>query len=105
MAWSQHPSSRRATLPPDWYTRVRPAVLRRDGYRCQIQGPRCVTTANQVDHVDDPHDHRLQNLRAGCEPCHHDRSAQQGGSASGTARRARTAARKRPQESHPGLIS
>jgi 5-methylcytosine-specific restriction endonuclease McrA len=100
MSWTRHPSRRKATLPPDWPARRR-AVLVRDKYQCQIRGPRCIGTANQVDHAGDSHDH--ENLRAACEPCHADRSAQQGGSASTTARRARIAARKRPAERHPGL--
>ena len=57
---------------PAW-RRVRLAVLNRDGWVCQIRGPRCEVQANQADHVIpwrvggaifDP-----DNLRAACGPC------------------------------------
>lgn len=103
MAWGQHPSSRRSTLPPDW-PKIRQRVLNRDRRQCQIRGPHCVRTATEVDHVGDRHDHSLEQLRSACTPCHTARSAQQGATASGTARRARVAARRRPQERHPGVL-
>ena len=99
--WSS--SSRRSTLPPDW-PRVRNSVLKRDGRRCQIKGPLCIGVATEVDHTGDPEDHRREVLRAACKPCHAARSAQQGGSASATARRDRVAAKRRPAERHPGLV-
>lgn len=56
---------------------VRLHVLERDGYRCQIRGPRCTTWATQVDHIvpwrmggalyDEA------NLRACCARCNRDR--------------------------------
>jgi 5-methylcytosine-specific restriction endonuclease McrA len=94
-------STRRATLPKDWW-RVRWAVLQRDQHRCRIQLPDiCIGTATEVDHAGDRHDH--SNLRAACKPCHQHRSSQQGGVADGARRRARMASRKRPPERHPGL--
>lgn len=55
-----------------WQT-VRRQILERDGYTCQIRGPKCTTTANHVDHIIpitkggpwyDP-----TNLRASCKNC------------------------------------
>lgn len=55
-----------------WPT-VRKAILERDQYQCQIQGPRCTGLANTVDHIIpvqkggawwDP-----DNLRAACAKC------------------------------------
>lgn len=55
------------------WQQVRRIVLARDGYRCQIQGPRCTGRATEADHIValalggarlDP-----ANLRAACKPC------------------------------------
>lgn len=97
-------SARKASLPREFF-RNRALVLRRDGQRCQLRFPeRCIGTANQADHIDDRNDHRIENLRAACAPCHAHRSASQGGAASGAAARARSAARRRPAERHPGVL-
>lgn len=96
-------STRRSTLPADW-PRVRNHVLKRDGRQCRIAGPMCIGTATEVDHVGDREDHRPESLRAACSPCHLDRSSRQGAGASAQARRQIVAARKRPQERHPGLV-
>lgn len=89
-------STRRETLPANWYTEIRPAVLERDKYRCRIgfEGL-CVVDANQVDHIGDRDDHRLEMLRAACEPCHRRRSSQQG--------RAARVSERRPPELHPAF--
>jgi len=64
-----------------WYKKIRPFVLARDGYRCQIRlpgvcanldGKRLPANRLEVDHIhprrrggsDHPH-----NLRAACIPC------------------------------------
>jgi 5-methylcytosine-specific restriction endonuclease McrA len=68
------------------WRRLRLAVLDRDGWRCQLQGPGCTTVATCVDHVTaradggdcwDP-----TNLRAACRPCNG-----RGGAALANARR------------------
>lgn len=96
-------STRRATLPREFF-RNRAAVLRDAGYRCQIRTPDiCTGAANQADHVGDRLDHRRENLRAACPDCHQHRSSQQGGQAYAERARARVRARKRPPEPHPGM--
>jgi 5-methylcytosine-specific restriction protein A len=102
--------SRRTTpLPPDWPA-IRRRVLLRDAHRCQIRTPSiCVdphgVRANEVDHIGPAGDHRDEMLRAACGPCHARRTGQQAGLAAGVRRRARAAARKRPPEPHPGIVS
>jgi 5-methylcytosine-specific restriction enzyme A len=70
-----------ATWPynqPAWLA-VRPVILERDRYRCQIRGPKCIRRATHVDHIipwaegGAPFDPR--NLRAACEPCNIGRAA------------------------------
>lgn len=93
-------SQRRATLPRGW-SAIRRRVLARDPV-CALCRARPST---DCDHIGDPHDHRLVNLRGLCGPCHTTRSSAQGGQVSGTRRAARAhAARTRPSEPHPGRI-
>jgi 5-methylcytosine-specific restriction endonuclease McrA len=60
---------------------VRPAVLRRDGYVCQIQGPGCLGDASTVDHVvswrelDPSQWLNMGLLRAACVRCNSRRGA------------------------------
>ena len=97
-------SARKASLPREFF-RNRHRVLCRDGYQCQLRFPdRCIGTANQSHHVGDRDDHRVENQVAACAPCHAYVSAQQGAAASGRARAARKASRKRQPEPHPGLL-
>ena len=88
-------STRRARLPPDWPER-RLAVLDRDGWRCQIRGPRCTGRATDADHIVRGDDHSLTNLQAACPPCHGRKSGQEGAAARPSI--------NRPRERHPGLI-
>lgn len=100
MAWEG--SNRRAELPPDWYTKVRPRILGRDGERCQwpTETGLCLAPANQVDHKNDPHDHSDDNLWALCAH-HHGRKTAGEGNAART-RQGRVSS-LRPRERHPGL--
>jgi 5-methylcytosine-specific restriction endonuclease McrA len=52
------------------------AVLARDGYYCQIGGPRCKVAASTIDHVLPSSTHpelfwEPSNLRAACRPCNY----------------------------------
>jgi hypothetical protein len=65
-------NTRNRTYGRQWRA-VRLRVLERDGYRCQIRGPRCTGGADVVDHVVDA---RVtgpvfdpENLRAACRSC------------------------------------
>lgn len=100
MAWEG--SNRRAELPRDWYTRIRPRILARDGHVCQWPtetGP-CRVTANQVDHKVPGDDHRDENLWALCGHHHGHKTALEGNTA--RTRKGRTSS-LRPREQHPGL--
>jgi 5-methylcytosine-specific restriction endonuclease McrA len=97
MAWSS--SDRAARLPGNW-ARLRLAVLKRDGYHCQIAGPGCTWLATEVDHIVPGDDHGLGNLQAVCTWCHARKTA-------GEAKRAQAkvqAKGRRPTEQHPGVI-
>lgn len=92
-------SNRKAELPPDWASAIRPRILARDGYQCTEldDGVRCTHRATDVDHIGDKHDHTDENLRSLCDWHHKKRS-----SAQGNAVRRRIPERRRP-EPHPGL--
>lgn len=95
-------SSRTAPLPKNWAS-LRRKVLKRDGYVCTWDlghGVLCGQPATDVDHIGDPADHSLQNLRSLCSPHHRRRSASQGAKAA----QAKRIPRKRAEEPHPGLI-
>lgn len=93
-AWES--STRRSRLPADWASRIRPAVLRRDGFRCQLRyADLCLGVASDVDHRRAGDDHSLENLQAACAPCHRRKSALEGAAA-----RPRMF---RPAETHPAL--
>jgi 5-methylcytosine-specific restriction endonuclease McrA len=54
------------------YRSLAKAVLLRDGYRCQIHGPRCTVYATQADHIiarADGGDDTPANMRAACARC------------------------------------
>jgi hypothetical protein len=56
------------------WQRIRPRILARDDYTCQVRGPNCAGRADRVDHIIDPvRDGGApwdeSNLRACCRPC------------------------------------
>jgi 5-methylcytosine-specific restriction protein A len=55
------------------WRRIRPVILARDAYQCQIRLPVCTGRATQVDHIIEPDDggawHDPRNLRAACAQC------------------------------------
>jgi 5-methylcytosine-specific restriction protein A len=72
-------------------------VLERDGHTCQLRGERCIEHATEVDHRGASDDHRMEQLRAVCTPCHRSRTGRQG--------RAAQPKRAREPEPHPGVIA
>lgn len=90
-------SHRKADLPLGW-PEIRRQVIERDKGRCRWieNNGRCPAPGTDVDHIGDPHDHALKNLRLLCGTHHDRRSSAQGNAA----RRAR---RDRNIETHPAL--
>lgn len=99
MGWET--SDRKDRLPEGWEAIIRPAVLRRCGYQCEARLPsglRCPRRATDVDHRVPGNDHRPENLQGLCSHHHGKKSSKEGLEA----RRVVKAAKKRPQEGHPG---
>lgn len=97
MTWG---SEKGRDLPPDWESRIVPAIKARDGGRCKWRlpsGQRCPRPGTDVDHMGDPDDHRLFSLRLLCGHHHDKRTAKQGAAA----RRERKAKKFRRDEEHP----
>lgn len=88
-------STRASRLPPDWRTAIRPAVLARDEYKCQLRYEMCTVEAEDVDHIEPGDDHRMENLQAVCNPCHNKKTADE---------RPRPPSLYRTPERHPGLL-
>lgn len=86
-------------FPPDWKA-IKAEVWRRKGSRCYLCGQ---LGADTIDHVADPHDHRIENLAPVHDRhpphCHRYKSSAQGNAK----RRAMSASERRPTETHPGL--
>jgi 5-methylcytosine-specific restriction protein A len=78
--WKNRPSRGQDHYRGDW-PRTRDLVLKRDRYRCQVQGQGCDGRGVEADHivsVAEGGDNSLENLRAICVPCHRRRTGQQG---------------------------
>lgn len=97
MAWGSK-SGRTSPLPDKWRF-IRANVLKRDKYQCQWvredTGLLCLERATDVDHIDDPDNHKHSNLQSLCSWHHDQKTASQGG-------RANAAKYKKPK-SHPGI--
>lgn len=97
-------STRREQLPPNWWE-IRAGILDRDGHQCTAirtdTDTRCRAEATDVDHVDDRHDHRPENLASLCS-WHHDRKSSAEGNAARWAK-PRPPTQRFPTEVHPGL--
>ncbi len=90
-------SDRRARLPANWASVVRPLVFATYGDVCHVCGR---SGSDDVDHLVNGDDHSLENLRPiHYDPCHKQKSSLEGNAAN-AARRARG---KYPRERHPGL--
>lgn len=81
VGWNMSPrtASAQATNRHHWRTVIRPQVLARDGYRCQLAIPGiCLGTADDVDHIIEVSaggQDTVENGRAVCKPCHRRRTA------------------------------
>jgi 5-methylcytosine-specific restriction endonuclease McrA len=56
------------------WRRIRPTILARDNWQCQVRSPVCQRKADRVDHVVDPvrdggAPYAPENLRASCRAC------------------------------------
>lgn len=99
MAHNWHNSIRNASLPSNWRSTLRPLVLRRDRWLCQIRYEGyCTVKATDVDHIGDRLDHRPANLQAACSACNQRKNVL-------TRPRARKVSEHRPPEAHPGLVT
>lgn len=96
---------RSSPRPVDWPARVA-AVKRRDiSCRWVEQGIPCGSIDKlEVDHIGDPKDHRLENLRLLCHTHHKART--RGQAAEGVRRwQANKPKKNRLAEPHPGLVT
>lgn len=100
MSW--HTSNRKARLPRDWESRIRPHILKRDP-QCKLRYHGCTGKSTQVDHIIPNDDHSFKNLQGVCAHCHGIKSAREGRQAQLTRRQRRF----RSPEEHPsdGLIA
>lgn len=97
--WSS--SNRRSQLPPDWPS-LRLQRFALDNWTCVDCDYRDHTETGiglECDHIGDPHDHRLEQLRTRCAPHHRARTLAQA-----TAGRAARPKQNRPVPRHPGLL-
>lgn len=111
--WKTDPTSWRTAPRPKGWKNLRTQVIARDGGRCTwvqdfsdggtwrngAHPKRCPTPGTDVDHIGDPTDHSLGNLRLLCSDHHRGRTARQ----AVAARQARAAARAPRPRRHPGL--
>lgn len=97
-------SWRSVARPVDWPARV-DRVKRRDRVCQWVEGGQICGSIEhlEVDHIGDPADHSLDNLRLLCRTHHRRRTGQQGAQAAAAARARRP--RRRPEEPHPGLTT
>ncbi len=87
--------------PVDWPARVAAVKLRDRSCRWLLDHGYCASTTDlEVDHIGDPYNHDLSNLRALCRLHHRRRTALQ----ANAARKAKWIPKKRPTGKHPGLL-
>lgn len=100
--WKEDPSAWRTAPRPRGWKALRAQALERDANQCTWidDGQRCTEPATDADHIGDPEDHRLDNLRALCGYHHRKRTALQARAARGP-----LPSRSRPPEPHPGLVA
>jgi len=90
-------SDRKARLPSNWDTVIRPGILARDPI-CVLCGVRPSIVADHIKSKTD--DHAPAALQGVCGPCHDQKSSREGNDAQRANPRP---GRTRPPEQHPGL--
>lgn len=102
MPWTESPTAWRRTPRPDGWKTLRAQAMARDGGQCTWidDGARCTEPGTDCDHIGDPDDHSLNNLRMLCRHHHRKRTALQARAARGP-----QPTRARPSEQHPGMIT
>lgn len=100
--WKEDPSQWRTTPRPRGWKALRAQALERDGNQCTWidDGQRCTNAGTDADHIGDPDDHSIDNLRTLCGYHHRKRTALQARAARGE-----LPSRQRPRPAHPGLIA
>ncbi len=99
--WSS--SNRRSQLPPNWPS-LRLQRFAIDNWTCVDCDYRDDTQTGiglECDHIGDPLDHSLDQLRTRCTTCHAEHTKQQ----AAEGRAAHAAKRRPPARRHPGLLS
>lgn len=92
---------RSAPRPVDWPARVAAVKARDRSCRWTTEHGVCASPVDlEVDHIGDPRDHSLDNLRALCRMHHKRRTALQ----ANAAWQAKRIPRARPADKHPGLL-
>lgn len=113
--WKPDLTSRRTSPRPRGWKTLRGDVIKRDKGRCTwVQGEqnggtwrqwadprRCTNPGVDVDHIGNPEDHSLDNLRLLCEPHHDHRTALQ----ANAAKKLNAHTRKRKPMPHPGMVT
>lgn len=96
-------SDRKSRLPSNW-EKLRLAVGRRDGWKCQQlleDRSLCGAPANQIDHILANDDDSMSNLQCLCERHHSIKSSQEGAAARAARVRAARSRVERPKEKPP----
>lgn len=104
-------SRRRSRLPTGWDALQRRVLVEEPFCRCsgcprcctslgKVQGADCIRPSQSADHIVRGDDHRRQNLRGICGPCHNHKSSQEGNEA-----KRRHGRFGQPLPPHPGSLT
>lgn len=100
--WKESVTAWRSAPRPRGWKALRSQALARDAHQCTWieDGERCTSEGTDADHIGDPEDHSLDNLRTLCGHHHRKRTAIQARAARGP-----LPSKQRPIKPHPGLLS